>query len=58
MSGKRKTMRIVRAAPPEGTETASKLVADQLETLVRNGAREMLKTALGDEVDAYLGCGR
>ncbi len=58
MSRKRKTTRIVKPATPEGTETASKVVADQLEALAREGAREMLMTALGDEVDAYLGRGR
>ena len=31
---------------------------DQLEALAREGARKMLMTALGDEVDGYLGRGR
>lgn len=39
-------------------ETPSEVMADQLETLAREGAREMLMTTLADEVDAYLGRGR
>ena len=58
MSRKRKTTRIVKSAAPEGTQVADEVVADQLEALAREGAREMLMTALGDEVDAYLGRGR
>jgi len=58
MCRRRKTARIVKSAAPEGTETPSEVVADQLEALAREGAREMLMTALGDEVDAYLGRGR
>ncbi len=58
MSRKRKATRIVKSAAPEGTETANEVVPDQLEALARAGAREMLMTALGDEVDAYLGRGR
>lgn len=58
MSKRRKRRRIVKPANPEGTESASEVVTDQLESLAREGAREMLMTALGEEVDAYLGRGR
>jgi transposase-like protein len=34
------------------------VVRDEVETLARQGAREMLARALGEEVDAYLGRGR
>jgi putative transposase len=37
---------------------ADEIVADQLEELARQGAREMLMAALQDERDAYLGRGR
>jgi transposase-like protein len=55
MSRKQKTTRIVKSTDPEGAQTADEVVPDQLEALAREGAREMLMTALGDEVDAYLG---
>ena len=58
MSRKRKTTRIVKPADHDGAGAAGEVVADQLEALAREGAREMLMTALGDEVDAYLGRGR
>ena len=58
MSRRRKTTRIVKSAVPEGMETPCEVVADQLETLAREGAREMLMTTPADEVDAYLGRGR
>ena len=58
MSRRRKTTRIVKSAVPEGMETPSEVVADPLETLAREGARERLMTTLADEVDAYLGRGR
>jgi transposase-like protein len=58
MSRKRKTTRIVKPADHDGAGAAGEVVANQLETLAREGAREMLMTALGDEVDAYLGRGR
>ena len=58
MSRRRKTARIVKSAVPEGMETPCEVVADQLEMLAREGAREMLMTTLADEVDAYLGRGR
>ena len=58
MSRRRKTTRIVKSAVPEGMETPCEVVADQLETLAREGARERLMTTLADEVDAYLGRGR
>ncbi len=58
MSRKRKTARIVKPADHDGAGAAGEVVADQLEALAREGAREMLMTALGDEVDAYLGRGR
>ena len=58
MSRRRKTTRIVKSAVPEGMETPCEVVADQLEMLAREGAREMLMTTLADEVDAYLGRGR
>lgn len=57
MSKRRKRRRIVKSASPEGSEPASEVVTDQLELLAREGAREMLMTALGEEVDAYLGRG-
>ena len=41
----------------EGGE-ATQVVRDQVEALAREGAREMLMKALGEEVDAYLGRGR
>jgi len=58
MSRKRKTTRIVKPADHDGAGAAEEVVADHLEALAREGAREMLMTALGDEVDAYLGRGR
>jgi putative transposase len=58
MSRKRKATRIVKSAIAEETETVSEVMADRLEALAREGAREMLMTALGDEVDAYLDRGR
>jgi transposase-like protein len=58
MSRRRKSARIVKSTPPEGSQAASEVVADRLEALAREGARELLMTALGDEVDAYLGRGR
>jgi len=58
MPRKRDTTRIVKSAIPEGAETSGEVVADQLESLARVGAREMLMTALSDEVGAYLGRGR
>ena len=58
MSRKRKTTRIVKSAASEGTQTADEVVPDQLEALAREGAREMLMTALGEEVNACLGRGR
>ncbi len=58
MSRKRKTTRIVKSTDHEGADAAREVVADQLESLAREGAREMLMTALGEEVDAYLGRGR
>lgn len=58
MSSKRKTRRIVKTTDHDGPDAAREVVADQLETLAREGAREMLMTALGEEVDAYLGRGR
>jgi len=39
-------------------EEASEAVRDHLEELAREGARQMLTSALGEEVDAYLGRGR
>ncbi len=39
-------------------EEAQAVVVDQLEDLVRQGARQMLMTALSEEVDGYLGRGR
>jgi len=57
MCKRRKRRRIVKSAALEGTEPAGEVVADQLEALAREGAREMLMTALGEEVDAYLGRG-
>lgn len=58
MARKRKTTRIVKPADHDGAGAAEEVVADHLEALAREGAREMLMTALGDEVDAYLGRGR
>ncbi len=40
------------------TGEAAEVVQDQLETLAREGARQMLGRALSEEVDAYLGRGR
>ena len=58
MSSRRKTRRIVKTTDRDGAAAAREVVADQLESLARDGAREMLMTALGEEVDAYLGRGR
>jgi len=40
------------------TERAEEVVRDGLEALARQGARQMLMTALSEEVDQYLGRGR
>jgi transposase-like protein len=58
MSRKRETTRIVKCATSEGAAAAVQVVRDQIEELARAGAQEMLMTALGEEVDAYLGRGR
>ncbi len=58
MSRKPKTTRIVKSTDHDGADAAREVVADQLESLAREGAREMLMTALGEEMDAYLGRGR
>lgn len=50
MSRERNATRIVKSAASEGTQTADEVVPDQLEALAREGAREMLMTALGAEV--------
>ncbi len=42
--------------PDEGMEVCE-VVQDHLETLARRGAREMLSSALNEEVEAYLGRG-
>ena len=41
-----------------GSGEVSEVVGDRVEELARQGAREMLMQALGEEVDAYLGRGR
>jgi putative transposase len=58
MGTRRQTDEIVKRADQEATDRASGLVADQLELLARQGAREMLMTALHEEVETYLGRGR
>lgn len=58
MSRKRETTRIVKTEASEGAVAAAQVVRDQIEELARAGAQEMLMTALGEEVDAYLGRGR
>lgn len=58
MATRRQSKQIVKQADEEAAATASEVVADQLEALARQGAREMLMTALNEEVDAYLGRGR
>lgn len=42
----------------EKSDDAKGVIADRLEELARQGARDMLMVALSDEVDAYLGRGR
>jgi putative transposase len=58
MSRKREARRIVKAEAAEGTQAAGQVVRDQIEELARAGAREMLMSALGEEVDSYLGRSR
>jgi putative transposase len=58
MPRKRQATRIVKAEAAEGAQAAGQVVRDQIEELARAGAREMLMTALGEEVDAYLGRSR
>jgi putative transposase len=58
MGTRRQTDEIVKRADQEAADGASGLVADQLELLARQGAREMLMTALHEEVETYLGRGR
>ncbi|HUU84158.1 MAG TPA: hypothetical protein VM243_11710 [Phycisphaerae bacterium] len=48
----------VKRQDRNGGDEAGGVVADQLEELARQGAREMLMAALQDERDAYLGRGR
>lgn len=43
---------------PAELETTDVVVQDELEALVRQGARQMLMLALNEEVDSYLGRGR
>lgn len=43
---------------PVEMETTEAVVTDELEALVRQGARQMLMLALNEEVDSYLGRGR
>jgi transposase-like protein len=43
---------------PAELETTDAVVQDELEALVRQGARQMLMLALNEEVDSYLGRGR
>lgn len=54
MGSRTKKKRIVKRE----VEEASEAVRDHLEELAREGARQMLTSALGEEVDAYLGRGR
>lgn len=58
MATRRQSERIVKRADQEAADAAGQVVADQLEELARQGAREMLMTALNEEVEAYLGRGR
>jgi putative transposase len=58
MATKRQTESIVKRRDPQAADAAGQVVADQLEELARQGAREMLMTALSEELDAYLGRGR
>lgn len=58
ISSRRKTARIVKPEAPEETETASEVVAVQLEAMAREGVWKMLMTALGDEVDTQTCRGR
>ncbi len=44
MSRKRKTRRIVNTTDQDGSDAAREVVGDQLESLAREGAREMLMT--------------
>ena len=57
MSKRRKTVRIAKSAAPEGMESVREVVPDRAGALAREGASEMLMTALRDEVDAYLSRG-
>jgi putative transposase len=43
------------AVKPQDAEQVQQLVVDHLEELARQGARQMLTTALQEEVEAYLG---
>lgn len=43
---------------PVDVETTDAVIQDELEALVRQGARQMLMLALNEEVDSYLGRGR
>ena len=42
----------------EGGPVATAFVSEALEDLIRRGAQEMLRRALEDEVDAFLGRAR
>ena len=49
---------VVKAQDWNAADEAGQVIQDHLEALAREGAREMLRKALNEEVDAYLGRGR
>jgi len=57
MATKTKRRGDVKREDPEAGREAQEVVRDQLEHLARQGARQMLMTALAEEVDVYLGRG-
>jgi len=57
MATRRQSGAIVKQGDQEAAEAAGLAVADRLEELARQGAREMLMTTLNEEVEAYLGRG-
>ena len=58
MATKQQTEKNVKRSDEQDAMEAGAVARDQLESLARQGAREMLMTALDEEVEAYLGRGR